>query len=247
MTQYSYTQYTSDDADMDVPGSVDPTKAPEHWAGRAVNNFCRAIGSAVRNLGDRTLFAPPDGGSQQAGTLARQNFNNVTLTGGTAELVRGVCPIATTIDWFASLQNLIDNYNTLFFWGWIFADGRTVVNPYTGFGVTAPNLIGRYKYMDSNASFFGAASNLTSVAGAHGHGFATGTTQLGAGNLPPITVTLTKDQVQAGSGFLRVLSATATYVGTADHAHSIAADGDHQHVVTLSPLSVGVIPLIRLY
>jgi hypothetical protein len=127
-----------------------------------------------------------------------------------------------------------------------------------------PDLRNRFPLGANNDSDLGEAGGdfqrFTHGAGEHDHGGATGTTQLGSFNLPPLVfsgsgggssggLTLTKiglvrEAIAAGTAdkFVDVLtnvtlgggggggSAGVTYSGSAGHAHGIAKVGDHFHL-----------------
>lgn len=254
MTQFTYADYLPEKEDMMTPGAAGFTRFPSDvFAGNRVNDSFAAMGSALRNLGDKTLFAPiGDDGvivSQQAGTLALQNANDVNLTGGVLSGVRGGCAVGSLILYWGDNAAYAAQYTQLLNMGWVIADGRTVINPYTGASVTAPNFIGRYPLFSSDALFaFGNFFQGTSTAGAHSHGGATGGTVLTDANMPStvlmdVTVSGSGGSLGGGSNALnRVRNGTNTA-----HAHTIPIDGDHTHVVEVRPPTIQLIPLARIF
>lgn len=277
MSQFRYTDYLPEKEDMMTPGAAGFTRFPSDvFSGARVNDSFAAMGSAVRNLGDKTLFAPVDSEgvvvSQQAGTLALQNANDVSITGGILGQVRGASPVGATIFWHASFRAYLDNYTILLLMGWVIADGRTVINPYTETEVTAPNLVNLYpRFGTSNAlSVFGSDTQTTADAGLHSHGATTalagvhlhgGTTggtsiteaQLPSTVLTEVTISGSGGSVGAGTATInRTRPGTDsphnhTIAADGGHAHDIGADGVHAHTVTVTPLSVYLIPLARIF
>jgi hypothetical protein len=276
MVERVYTEYEKEESDNQAAGSALVTRFPEGWAGDRVNGAMAAMGSAVRNLGDRTLFAPVDGDGntvgQQAGTLALQDADSVIFTGGVVDGLRGAVPVGTVIFYGATFETYTANITPLFNSGWVICDGRTITSPLDGSRITVPSLIGLYPFFGSTDAItqFGSFTQTTSAAGTHSHGAVTGAAGTHAhGGLTSLTQLLTENMPDSvltdfsigGSGgnqgggtqaITKVRAGTGTphghFIGSdGNHQHAVANDGSHSHTVTVQPPSIKLIPLIRAF
>lgn len=262
MADPSYLDYEADPA-LNGVGQSSQTRFPEGWPGKFVNDALRWMGAALRGLGNSVLFAPDAEGTpsgRTAGSMALQNADAVTITGGSVNAY-GYVPVGTILPVLMSWANFLAVYETYFRpYGWIFCDGRTETNPFTGAAYVAPNLLGRYLVGFDNASvvgtgagFFGSTSKTTELAGTHNHGGVTGETALTVNQIPPHSHPYTRTTGSAGTsggGGLGngATASTGDTGGGQGHLHSIAPDGSHQHAISdIRPLSVMVIPVIRAW
>lgn len=156
MPRYSYTDFTGDSDDMNVPGSSDVTKPSEGWKGRDANDALRATNSALRNLGDLAAKLPanPDGspnnGPNQGriGTAAFQDAGTAEITGGVlGPNVRGSAGRATLLMIVCNFSDLNPVYAEQRTRGFDLCDGRTTTNPYPPFNtIQMPNFMGHYPW-----------------------------------------------------------------------------------------------------
>ena len=270
MVKYLYTDYEVEAEDNGTPGSALVTRFPEgSFSGARVNDSFRAMASAIRNLGDEAFRVPTDDDDNTTplGTMSLQNASNVSITGGILGAVRGASPVGAVILYYGSFADYTANYNTLLSFGWVIADGRTVRNPFTGANVTAPNFLGRYPKFGSNAlALSGSATQTSSASGSHSHTVATGgshthTTNSAGSHTHDINVAGTFD-LNTGSGALFELGAggtshrhtmttesghTHTVSTDSGHTHGIASASDHTHTVSITPPTIDLIPLARLF
>lgn len=231
MPARSYLDYAV--IDSDNQSGAPPLRYPEGWAGSAVNGSMAALASAVRNLGDNAAKLPlnddasintGDNGGR-VGTLAFQNANAVTITGGeTFRQSRKV--IGKDIRFFFGTQSEAEDEEAF---GWAICDGRTVS------GVTTPDLRGRFPlFYDptqgiSSQDTGGTLESTTGESGAHGHTGAVLGHALTADEVPDLDV---QTGTVGGSGNTRVSS--VAYTGTGDtHTHGLGIDegGAHTHAL----------------
>jgi hypothetical protein len=243
----SYRDYEIDPPD-NQQGSASATRFPEGWAGKFVNDALAHMGSAMRALGDATLFAPINDSdnviSQQAGTLALQDATAVDFAGGIlATTVRGSVPVRTLVPWYGTLAQLNTELPSLLLGGWVPCDGRTVINPHTLANYTSPNLLGRLvgfaTALGSSPSLTGAASKTSASGGTHNH---SGTANSGGSHTHTGSTASAGSHTHTGTtggennnAFLLV-STTAGGSGltTSGHTHSFtsSSSGSHDHDFT---------------
>lgn len=255
MVQRSYTEYEKEEADNGTPGSTSIMRFPEGtFSGARVNDSFRAMASTIRNLGDSAFRAPVDEGgnvvSAQAGTLSLQDADDVNITGGILTAVRGSAPVGSLILWWGDFASYVENYAALLAMGWVIADGRTVTNPYTNASVTAPNFIGRHlRFGSSDArSVFGTDVQATSSSGTHAHGGDTAPESLTDAQMPSsvlMDIAITGTGGAAGAGTSQIVRTRSGL--NQGHSHGIASDGAHTHTVTVTPASIRLIPLARMF
>jgi hypothetical protein len=139
----------------------------------------------------------------------------------------------------------VDRYVALLNAGWVVCDGRTVTNPYTNASVTLPDYTQRYLRMFATTAnirnLIGSQTQTTTDAGARPAGV-TGDTALTTANLP-IGVDGGHDvQIPGVENIVGITGRTAT-----GHHHTVPAIPDHAHAVDMTPPSVNVIFLKRVW
>lgn len=253
MADPSFRDYDSD-PELNKNGTS-PKRMPEgNYKGSWVNDTFRWMAAVIRRLGDAAAKLPLDSDGapdtslgENVGTLAFQNANAVSITGGMIAC-RGYVPVGAVISLWALWEDFLAQADDLLGRGFAACDGRTVTNPDTGINFTLPDFRGKYPYFFDDTSTigttFGDWTHATTVDGAHAH--ANANTSAASGG-PSLNVSYALVSTGGGGSHQVVENVTINNAATHVHNFTTPTGGAHQHTVDVTPPSISLIPLMRVW